>query len=136
MYRKTILTLIAVALSGCATMKDSILFGAGVGAAAGTGIGSAVEPSVGSALIGTAVGGIIGGALGYLGHKDKESKKLRKHDNPMSRASVKPLLKNELPSLLTPEASCTEVEEKVEGSIYFGPQIRCTIEKQAVWSVK
>lgn len=135
MYRKTIVTLMVIAITGCASMKDSVLFGAGVGAAAGTGIGSAVEPSLGSALIGTMVGGVIGGAFGYLGHKENQSRKSAKHDDPV-RASVKPLLKNELPSLLTPEASCTEIEERVEGSIYLGPQIRCTIEKPAVWSVK
>lgn len=134
MKRITALSLLILAISGCATMKDSILFGAGVGAAGGLGIGSAVEPSVGSALIGTAVGGIIGSALGYLAHKPK-SNELPNSKDEAARA-VKPLLKNELPSLLTPEASCTEVEERVEGSNYFGPQIRCTIEKNAVWSVK
>lgn len=135
MYRKLTLTLLLAALSGCATMKDSILFGAGVGAAGGLGVGSAVEPSVGSALIGTAVGGIIGAAVGYLGHRGKNAAPAADGKEGL-RSPVKPLLKNELPSLLTPEASCTEVEERIEGSIYFGPQMRCTIEKPAVWSVK
>jgi Na+/glutamate symporter len=136
MKRVTALCLLIFAISGCASMKDSILFGAGVGAAGGLGIGSAVEPSVGSALIGTAVGGIIGGAIGYLGHKSPKGNESPSSEKDGNLRAVKPLLKNDLPSLLTPEASCTEVDERVEGSIYFGPQIRCTIEKNAVWSVK
>lgn len=134
MYRKTFIALAAVALTSCASMHESILFGAGAGAAAGTGVGTIVEQSVGSALIGAAIGGILGGAAGYLAHDKENEASASDNSDPMARARVKPLLNNELPSLLTPEASCTELEERVEGDKYFGPQIMCTIEKPAVWS--
>ena len=120
---------ISVALTGCASMKDSVLFGAGVGGAAGSGIGVAAEPSVGSALIGLAVGGVIGGAMGYLGHKGQKK-------NPLLKKSPKLNVKANLPTLLSPEASCTELDEKIEGNHYFGPQVKCTIENPAAWSSK
>lgn len=118
-----------LAMPGCATLKDSTLLGAGVGAAGGAGMGLAVEQSAGSALIGTAIGAVIGGAFGYLGHKEKEKKEM------LSKVGPRRLPVSEtIPELKAPEANCITVPEKVEGHRYVGPHILCTIEKQAVWS--
>lgn len=113
---------IALSLSGCASVGESVLFGAGVGAAAGTGTGLIVQKSAGSALIGAGIGGVIGGALGYL---------FRKKDHTAAASAISD---KDLPYIKKPEANCTRLDSKIEGPIWYGPQIKCTIDNPAVWS--
>ncbi len=128
--RKIITTLIAVtALTGCASMDKSIFLGAGIGTAAGTGIGLAAQQSPGSALIGAGIGAVLGGALGFLSHKDKE-----RRDALLAFSKGKKDTRRDLPSLRAPEASCVQKDERIEGNLYYGPQIICTIEKPAIWT--
>ena len=110
-------------------MDKSILLGAGVGAAGGTGLGLAVQRSPGSALIGAGIGAVIGGALGFLSHKDKE-----RRDALLTLPKGKKESRRDLPSLRAPEASCVQKDERIEGNLYYGPQIICTIEKPAIWT--
>jgi hypothetical protein len=113
---------IALSLSGCASVGNSILFGAGVGAAGGAGAGLLVQKSAGSALIGAGIGGVIGGALGYLFRQKK------------SDSGSTAINEKELPYIKKPEANCTHLEGRIEGPIWYGPQIKCTIDNPAVWS--
>ena len=94
----------------------------------GMGIGAAVEPSPGSALIGLGVGAVLGAGLGYLGYQDKERKKFQ------NKKSKKQTKKKKIPNILPPEAQCILMEEKIEGTKYYGPQTICTIKRPAVWS--
>lgn len=116
-------------LAACASIEKSALLGAGIGASMGTGIGIGAEPSAGSALIGLGIGAVVGGAMGYLGHKDKENKELLLKT--LGKRREPP---GELPMLKAPQATCYRSGEKIVGEEYWGPQIRCRIEKQAVWS--
>jgi hypothetical protein len=122
------LSLGGLLLGGCSTMQDSVLLGVGLGTATGTAIGIGVEPSPGSALIGAGVGALLGGVFGYLGHKDKERR------DALLRSQTKPQKSPDLPTLVAPDASCTEVPEHIEASRYYGPQIQCVIEHAARWS--
>jgi hypothetical protein len=110
-------------------MEKSMLLGAGVGGAAGTGIGLGVEQSPGSALIGLGIGAVVGGAIGFLGHKDKQ-----RRDALLALSRNKKDVKQDIPSLRAPEASCVKKDEYIDGNTYYGPQLICTIEKQAVWT--
>lgn len=122
---------VSLFLSGCASMEQSALLGAGVGASAGAGMGIAVEQSAGSALIGAGVGAVIGAAFGYLGHKEGEKKEILK-----AMGSKRKDLTTEAPMLSAPQASCYRVGEKITGTEYVGPHLRCVIEKNSSWSVR
>jgi hypothetical protein len=122
MKKSTIAVLcMALSLSGCATVGQSVLLGVGTGAAAGTGAGLIVQKSPGSALIGAGIGAVVGGALGYLFHKKSDP-------------SGPTLKDSEVPFIKKPEANCIRLKSRVEGPLWFGPQLKCTIDKPAVWS--
>lgn len=119
-------------LNGCATMGESTLLGAGIGGSLGTGVGLAAQQSPGSALIGLGIGAAIGAGLGYLTHKDNE----RKQSVLKAMQGKKKEFPAEPPVLNAPHASCYKQDEKIVGEEYFGPQLRCRIEKNAVWGFK
>lgn len=122
----------AIVLSGCASMRDSILLGAGTLGAVGAGAGAAAGENVGGALIGLGVGAVLGGTMGFLAHKDEEQKKeLVKIASRKGKDFGK-----DLPTLKAPKASCTRVGEKIDGDSFIGAHILCSIERPAVWSSK
>ena len=130
MEKKVVILIgIAALLNGCASLERTTLLGAGVGAATGTGIGLAASNNATGALTGAAVGAVLGSAFFYLGGKDKEEKTM----------SLKAMLKSkdkpqDLPYIKAPSARCVRLEEKIDGTIYYGPQLKCTIENQANWA--
>lgn len=119
-------------LNSCATLERSTFLGAGIGAAAGTGVGLGVQPNASSALIGAGVGALIGAGIGLLSYEDKQNKE----------AVIKALRGNrkeviqEPPMLRPAQANCYKTNEKIVGEEYFGPQLRCRIERPAVWGLK
>jgi hypothetical protein len=115
----------ALSQTGCAHLAESVTFGAGVGAAGGMGVGLLNQKSTGSALIGAGIGSILGGALGYLLHHDKPTEVKR---------TARSTENNDVPLIKMPEADCVQSDYRIEGTTYFGPQLKCTIEKSAVWS--
>lgn len=126
------LTLSAYLFQGCATLEKSALLGAGIGGSFGTGVGLAAGQDAGSALIGLGIGAIVGTGLGLLAHEDKENKEAVLKALRGKRKEVV----QEPPMLKAAEASCYKVDEKIDGEEYFGPQLRCKIEKNAVWGLK
>ena len=68
-------------LSGCASMRDSLVIGAGTGVAAGAIAGSQIgKDSTENAIKGAVIGGLVGGVASYLIHGSLESRdtKVRK----------------------------------------------------------
>lgn len=125
-------TLSAYLLQGCATMEKSALLGAGIGGSFGTGVGLAAGQDAGAALIGLGIGALVGTGMGLLSHQEKENKEAVLKALRGKRKEVV----QEPPMLKPAEASCYKVDEKIEGEDYFGPQLRCKIEKNAVWGLK
>lgn len=119
-------------LNGCASMDKSLLLGAGMGGSVGAGVGIMAGRNPTGALIGAGVGVIVGAGLGYLGHKDKEDKDAVLKALQGKRKEIV----QEPPMLKAPEANCYKVDEKITGEEYFGPQLRCRIERPAVWGLK
>lgn len=119
-------------LNGCATMKDSALLGAAIMGSVGTGIGIAAGQNAGSALIGTGLGAVVGAGFGYLAHKDKEDKEAVLKALQGKRREII----QEPPMLKAAQASCYKVDEKISGEEYLGPQLRCRIERPAVWGMR
>ncbi|MGE4107740.1 MAG: glycine zipper domain-containing protein [Bacteriovoracia bacterium] len=64
----------AAAVGGCATMRDSVLLGAGVGAGSGALIGYGAGDKGSSALVGAGIGAATGALFGLIVHKNNESK--------------------------------------------------------------
>jgi hypothetical protein len=120
--------IVSLLIGGCSTIGETTLLGAGMGGALGTGIGLATGKNTGGAIVGTGIGAVLGAGLFYLAHKEKEEK------NALTNSLLrKKMPKEEYPTLRAPEASCSRVGEKIEGTKYIGPHIICEIEKPAVW---
>jgi hypothetical protein len=75
-FTKWIAALVCVlTLTNCATMRDSLLIGMGVGAAGGAGIGNAIGGNDPSGLWkGAVVGTVVGGIAAYLIHNGIEKR--------------------------------------------------------------
>jgi hypothetical protein len=118
--------------SGCATVGQTTLFGAGIGAATGTGAGLLAQKSVGSAVIGAGIGALLVGAFSYLGAKDHEKKEA------MLKLSLptKNNADSKVPDLTAPDVVCYQVEGKLEnsGTRWVGPHQVCEIKRQSVFS--
>lgn len=62
-------------LSGCASLRDSLVIGAGTGVAAGAIAGSKIgNDSTENAVKGAVIGGLVGGLASYLIHGSLESR--------------------------------------------------------------
>jgi hypothetical protein len=129
--KQTTCTVIALALmaSACATTRDSVLLGAGIGAGAGSVVGHGAGQTTESTLIGAGAGAVVGGLIGYLSHKEKEKKAgLVSTSNPTG--------KPDLPFLTKPEVRSIWVPDKIEGNQYIQGHYIFLIEKQSNWSQK
>lgn len=77
-----VLTMLMVSMVGCSTMRESLIVGAGTGAATGAiGASSLADHNKGQAAIqGALIGGAIGGIASYFLHKgmDKRDDRVRR----------------------------------------------------------
>jgi membrane associated rhomboid family serine protease len=121
-----------VLLTNCSSLGKSLLLGTGIGAGAGAGIGLAASHNGQGAAIGGAVGAVLGGAMSFLIHDNEQRKKFKLKKDEFRKWTDQP--DNDLPTINAPEASCIKLDERIDGNTYFGPQLKCTIEKSAVWS--
>lgn len=125
------LIVISMTLSGCATMKDSALLGAGIGATSGALLGSAVGSNNGnqsqSTLVGAAIGAGTGALLGYLAHIGKEKKK-------QVSTSSQPKSDSNEPSLTSPIVRRIFVPSRIEGKKFIEGHYEFVIERESVWS--
>ena len=66
---------VALSLGGCASLRDSLILGAGSGIAAGAVAGSQIgNDSTENAIKGAVIGGLVGGVASYLIHGSLESR--------------------------------------------------------------
>lgn len=118
-----------IVLSACATTRDSILAGIGVGAALGAGVGAAAGQPQGNELRAGAVGVVSGAAfgalMGYLAHKEDER-----------RAAARPLPGEDgpLPALTKPVIRRVWVPDRVEEDKLIRGHFVYVIERQSEWT--
>jgi len=122
-------TLLLLLLSGCASTRDSILLGAGMGAIAG---GSVANLATNHSREGTGIGAITGASfgalLGYLGHKENERKD--RAIGAATRSSEKP----KAPRLTAPSYRSIWVPDKIEGDRYIEGHRVFIIEESGKWT--
>ena len=88
---KAIFVILALAMSGCSTLKESTLLGVGIGSVVGAGVGAAAGLPRGNenrgAMTGAAVGAALGGLMGFLDHKERSKKESHKNGTGHSASS-------------------------------------------------
>jgi hypothetical protein len=122
------LVLLLPLTSGCASIEKSMLLGAATTGALGTGLGIASEKSTGSALIGLGIGAVVGGTLGFLLHKEQESKR-----GQVLNPAITKDFKDTVPPISTPEVRRVWIPSKVDGNKYIDGHFIFVIDRQAVW---
>jgi len=119
-------------LSGCSTLKESTMFGIGIGSVVGAGVGAASGSPSGNekrgAMTGAAAGAALGGLLGYLDFKERSKKEAMKIGALNADTSA------EAPFLTKPKVQRVWVPEKIEGDKYISGHWIYVIERQSVWS--
>ena len=132
--RNIILLLTFLSLtSGCASIRDSMITGTTIGAAAGGLIGNA--KGTGSERNrntnkGFLIGAALGAGISYLAHKTNEKKKMLESQNLPSGE------KNEVPLLTRPKIKRVWVEDKIQGKRFIRGHWEYVIEEQSEWSTK
>ena len=129
---KAISVILALAVSGCSTLKESTLLGVGVGSIVGAGVGTAAGSPRGNekhgAMTGAAVGAALGGLMGFLEHKERAKKESLKIGSGHGASNA------DAPFLTKPKVQRVWVPEKVEGDKYISGHWIYVIERPSVWS--
>jgi len=118
-------------ISGCATMKESLLLGASVGATSGGAIGNAIgthnHNTAGGTITGALTGAAIGAGLAYFMGKRFQDSNLA--ESPISKSGT-----SKVPTLSSPEVRRIWVPAKIEGSKFIDGHFEFIIERQSVWT--
>ncbi len=127
---KSILIIISLTFSACASMEKSAILGTVIGGTAGGLIGSSTGNGGNrdqSTLIGAAVGGGVGSLIGYSAYKDKQKKQQQEtlKQNPFD---------SQAPSLTAPKVRRVWVPAQIEGDKYIDGHYMYVIEKTSGWS--
>ena len=123
---------ILLMLQGCATLKDSLITGAAIGATGGGLLGN--SRGVGAERHrNTNKGALIGAALGmgisYLAHQSKIK-------NQNTKATSAPKNNNKVPLLTRPKVKRVWVDDKIQGKRFVRGHWEYIIEEQSAWSKK
>ena len=112
MFKFPYIILLSFALVSCATARDSVLLGIGVGSVVGGGMGAAAgapdHNETRASLVGTAIGAALGGLSGYLAHKEDVEKRTTMIGQPSADRAGNP-------SLTNPEVDRVWVPDRIEG---------------------
>lgn len=128
--RTSILIILSLTLSACASMEKSTILGAVIGGTAGGLIGNSAGndgKKDQSTLIGAAVGVGLGSLIGYSAYKDKQKKQQQEtlKQNPFD---------SQAPSLTAPKVRRVWVPARIEGDKYIDGHYMYVIEKTSGWS--
>lgn len=117
-------------LSGCASLKKSLLTGATIGAVGGglignaQGQGSSRNRSTNNGLL---IGAALGAGIGYLAHKNNTNK--------LTQTQLK-IHEEDTPLLTRPKVKRIWVEDKIQGRRFIKGHWEFVIEEQSEWSSK
>lgn len=128
MYNKirSVVLVLSLILSGCATAPKSVLLGAAIGGASGAAIGQNQSHDSQGTMTGLAIGAGIGGIIGYLAHIGKKTP--AKTDSTTSNDEYN------FPDLTKPKLRSVWVPDKIEGNKYIKGHWIYVIEDAGSWS--
>ena len=109
MKQTVLFLLVASLLTGCASMKDSLITGASAGLITGAAIGNGQgrgDKRNRSTNSGAIIGALLGAGIGYLAHKDKVKQMEKKGLEGMKN-------KNNVPLLTQPKIKRVWVDDKI-----------------------
>lgn len=125
----TIAITVTAFLTGCASMRDSMLLGGAVGATAGGFVGNqASNHDAKGTAIGAATGAAFGALFGYLGHKE-ETRKEKERQDQLNALQGKP----KYPSVSTPQVRAIWVPDKIENDQFVSGHYIYVIDKPATF---
>jgi len=119
-------------LSGCASMKESLIAGASMGAVSGGLIGNADaaggrrDKNTKNAAV---IGALLGAGIGYLAFKEKQSKKHLSQQKVVGG-------KEKTPLLTIPKIKRVWIEDRVRGKRFIKGHWEYIIKENSVWSQK
>lgn len=125
----TIILTVTAFLTGCATMRDSLLLGGAMGATAGGVVGNASGQDAKSTAIGAVIGAATGTLFGYLGHKEEK----RKEQDRQAQLNALKGGKPKYPSVSTPEVRAVWVPDKIENDQFISGHFIYVIDKPATF---
>lgn len=120
--------ILMIAVTGCSTLRDSLLLGGGIGLVTGGVVGSLIRPNIRSAALGAVVGAAFGTLMGFGAHEDEQKKRLQRSAPP---ASVEG--KPRYPKVSTPEVRAIWIPEKIENDEYVSGHYIYVIDKPATF---
>lgn len=132
MKKILVLVLIASLMTGCASMKESLITGVSVGVVSGAALGNAHGSGRSrdkSTRNGAIIGALLGAGFSYLAHKDKKKKLHKVQQSQIGK-------NNDTPLLTQPKVKRVWVEDKVNGKRFIKGHWEYIIEEQSSWSQK
>lgn len=120
---------LVLSLSGCASLSDSLITGAGAGAAAGGLMGNASGKNGRSTLNGALIGAAVGAGISYLAYKDRKKKT---QENQIKSLDTT----NDTPLITQPKIKRIWVEDKINGKRFIKGHWEFVIEENSEWSTK
>lgn len=119
-------------VTGCASMKESLITGVSIGAVGGAALGNSQgtgRDREKSTRNGAMIGALLGAGISYLAHQDKKEKLQKIQQSNLDN-------KNDIPFLTQPKVKRIWVEDKVNGKRYVKGHWEYVIEEQSSWSQK
>ena len=126
-----LLAVTALTLNACATERDSIVLGIGIGSVIG-GVGGAAagapsNNSTRAGIAGAAIGAAIGGLAGYLQHKEDDEKK-------KDREAGRVFPDDNAPYVTKPVVKQIWVDDKIEDNVLVRGHWQYVITRPSTWS--
>jgi len=133
---------VSLFMSGCATMKDSTLVGAGIGAVVGGTLGAiashngSTNKSGAPIIIGASLGGLLGAGIGYENHKQREKNgTLNPFNTSTSQVQIHSAAgsQGKQPTLRPAQVKVRYVEDQIKDGKFIPAHFEYEISEPAKW---
>lgn len=127
MTKPILISLLTSLTVGCATTHESVLTGAAIGGVSGTVIGHQHGGDSQARVTGAVVGTALGSLVGYLSHKNKKGKFVKKKTN-----EKKPIPDH--PFLTKPQVRMYWEPDQIKGNKYIEKHRVWVLDQNPVWT--
>lgn len=125
--KKQIVFALVVALTGCSTLRKSVLAGAGGGAVTGGVIGGMTSHGDANGVaLGVVSGALLGSLIGYVSHKKSETSTSLTQSTQVEE-------KQKVPSFIAPKVKTLWIPDKIDGNKYIRGHEVYILDQPASW---